>query len=345
MRPTIRCNRRSLLFATFFAGVVLAMSGGEADAQEAGNVKVVMGTSAPITSIVYLPTVLADRLGFFKEEGIDFTLEQFNGGSAAAAALVNGSVDVLTGNYNHTIQLAAQGKHAVAFAQMTQTPGLVLAISPKATRTIRSIEDLRGANVGVSAPGGGSDILLKYLLGRAGIPASEVPVVSIGLGTTAVAAMEYGKVDAAVMLDPAVSQLKMRVKPAELQILIDLRKPEEVQKQFGVPSVPTASFYTTPEWLAAHPETARKLARALSKSLDWIRAHSAQEMLANLPEDFAGGEPDVYLEALEQNKVGVAQSVRIDEHGAESILEMLTPVLAADAPVDLAKTFTNDYIP
>jgi NitT/TauT family transport system substrate-binding protein len=345
MRPTIRCNRRSLLLAALLAGTVLAIPGGDVGAQEAGNVKVIMGTSAPITSIVYLPTVLADRLGFFKEEGIDFTLEQFNGGSAAAAGLVNGSVDVLTGNYNHTIQLAAAGKQAVAFAQMTQTPGLALVVSPKATRSISSIEDLRGANVGVSAPGGGSDILLKYLLKRAGISASDVPVVSIGLGTTAVGAMEHGKVDAAVMLDPAISQLAMRVKPAELQILMDLRKPEEVQKHFGVPSVPTASFYTTPEWLAAHPETARKLTRALTKSLDWIRSHSAEEIFANLPEEFAGGEPDVYIEAIKQNKVGVAENVRIDETGAAMILEMLTPVLAAEAPVDLAKTFTNDYIP
>jgi NitT/TauT family transport system substrate-binding protein len=300
-----------------------------------------MGTSAPITSIVYLPTVLADRLGYFKEEGIDFTLEQFNGGSAAAAALVNGSVDVLTGNYNHTIQLAIQGKHVLAFAQMTQTPGLILAISPKAQKPINSIEDLRGANVGVSAPGGGSDILLKYLLGRAGIPASEVPVVSIGLGTTAVAAMEYGKVDAAVMLDPAFSQLKARVSPAELQVLVDLRLPAEVQKHFDVPSVPVASFYTTPEWLAENPETARKLTRGLAKSMEWIRGHSAEEVFAQLPPDFAGGEPDIYIEALRQNKIGVAESLRIDPKGAESILKMLAP----PEPIDISKTFTNDYLP
>src|SRR5262249_9793593 len=140
-------NVQSIIRGMAFGAALLGLCG-VSTAEDA--VKVKMGTSAPITSIVYLPTVLADILGYYKDEGIDFELEQFNGGSPAAAGLVNGSVDVLTGNYNHTIQLAAQGKQVIAFAQMTQTPGLVLVVSPKTEKKIDSIADLKGAHVGVS---------------------------------------------------------------------------------------------------------------------------------------------------------------------------------------------------
>jgi NitT/TauT family transport system substrate-binding protein len=303
-------------------------------------VKVNMGTSAPLSSIIYLPTVLADRLGYFKDEGLDLTIQQFSGGSPAAAALVNGTADTITGNYQHTIQLAAQGKTVTAFAQMTETPGLIVAVSPKTTKDIRSIEDLKGMNVGVSAPGGGTDILLKYLLKRANIPADDVPVVSIGLEATAISAMEFGKVDAAVMLDPAFSALQQRVGADKLRVLADLRQPEEVQKYFGVRDLPTAVFYATPEWLAAHGDTARKLVSALAKTLDWIRSHSAEEMFAKLPPEFAGDQSAVYIQALKENKTGIAEALRFDPAGADIVMKMMAP----SKPVDISKTFTNDFV-
>ena len=66
-----------------------------------------------------------------------------------------------------------------------------------------SVKDLAGKKVGVSAPGSSTDFFLKYLLAKNGVDPDAVAVIGIGLDATAVAAMEQGTVDAAVMLDPA----------------------------------------------------------------------------------------------------------------------------------------------
>jgi len=60
--------------------------------------------------MVYLPTTLAQELGFYREEGIEAELQDFAGGAKALQAAVGGSADVVSGFYDHTIQMAAEGR-------------------------------------------------------------------------------------------------------------------------------------------------------------------------------------------------------------------------------------------
>ena len=78
----------------------------------------------------------------------------------------------------------------------------------KQARPITSVKDLAGKKIGVSAPGSSTHFFLNYMLRKAGVDANTVGVIGIGLEATAVAAMEQGSVDAAVMLDPAITQLQ-----------------------------------------------------------------------------------------------------------------------------------------
>ncbi len=64
-----------------------------------------------LPGLYYLPVLTASRLGFFKDEGLDVTLEDFAGGSKALEAVVGGSADVGAGAYEHTIFMAAKGQH------------------------------------------------------------------------------------------------------------------------------------------------------------------------------------------------------------------------------------------
>src|SRR4051794_29599052 len=152
--------------------------------------------------MVYLPATLAERLGYYKAEGLDVVAQDFAGGSKALEALLGGSADVVSGFYDHTIQLAAEGRELQAFVAMLQYPGFVLAVSPATMKKIEKIEDLKGAVAGVTAPGSSSNMILNYLLGKHGLTAQDVSVTGIGSTATAVAAVERGKVDAAIMFDP-----------------------------------------------------------------------------------------------------------------------------------------------
>ncbi|MEU6116745.1 ABC transporter substrate-binding protein [Streptomyces sp. NPDC047117] len=296
--------------------------------------------------LVYLPTTLAQQLGYYKEAGVQVRLEDLQGGSKALQAMQGGSVDVVSGYYDHTIQMQAKHRDVVSFVNMLRYPSLVLAVSPKASKKIDSVEDLKGAKVGVTAPGSSTDFFLKKLLTDHGMKADAASVQGIGGDSTAVAAMEQGRVDAAVMLDPAVSQLQKRVGAKQVKLLTDTRTEKGVQEDFGVSTYPAAVLYSDRDWLEDHPDRARKLAKAVLKALKYIDTHSAKEIAAKMPRQYAGDDPAVYEKAIAQAKDAYAKDGRIRADGAAAVHKVLsafTPEIAK-ADVDLEKTYTNEYV-
>ena len=70
----------------------------------------------------YLPLTIAERLGYFKEEGLDVEISDFAGGSKALQALVGGSADVVSGAFEHTIDMQAKGQNIQAFVLQGRAP-------------------------------------------------------------------------------------------------------------------------------------------------------------------------------------------------------------------------------
>src|SRR5580700_166371 len=171
--------------------------------------------------LCYLPTILAKQLGEYQKAGLDVELVDLKGGSDALKAVLGGSADVVSGYFDHCVNLAARKQELVAFVVYDRFPGLVLVVSPSHTAEIKSVKDLAGKKVGVSAPGSSTDFFLKYLLKKNGVDPASVAVIGVGLGGTSVAAMEQGQIDAAVMLDPAVTVLEGS--HPDLRILSDTR--------------------------------------------------------------------------------------------------------------------------
>src|SRR5438270_4352751 len=182
----------------------LVLAPGVAAAQSKPKVSIAVGGAG---CLCYLPTVLAKQLGEFDKAGLEIELINFKGGSQALQAVIGGSADVVSGYYDHCVNLAAKGQSLQSFVVYDRFPGMVLAVSPEA-KDIKSIKDLAGKAVGVSAPGSSTDFFLKYLLAKNGLDPNSASVVGIGLDATAVAAMEHGKLNAAVMLDPAATLLQ-----------------------------------------------------------------------------------------------------------------------------------------
>src|SRR5438034_3303822 len=192
---------RALIFVSFVSLVsfvsFVSMTCARPPASGAHRVRLAIGGQNQLT---YLPATLARELGFYRDAGLDVELQDHAGGAKSLQALVGGSADVVCGFYDHTIQMAAEGRALVAFVSMLRFPGLVLVTSPRSPA--KTIEDLKGRVAGVTSPGSSSHMLLTFLLRRHGVPVDSVSVTGIGAVATAVAAMEHGTVDAAMMADP-----------------------------------------------------------------------------------------------------------------------------------------------
>ena len=174
--------------------------------------------------LCYLPTILAKQLGEFEKAGLNVEVVDFKGGSESLKAVIGGSADVVSGYFDHCVNLAAKGQHLQSFVVYDRFPGFALVVSPKHTAEIKSIKDLANKKVGVSAPGSSTDFFLKYMLSKNGVDPNSVAVIGVGLGGSAIAAMEQGQIDAAIMLDPAVTVLK---NTSDLKILADTRSQKD----------------------------------------------------------------------------------------------------------------------
>ncbi|HYB10067.1 MAG TPA: ABC transporter substrate-binding protein [Alphaproteobacteria bacterium] len=317
----------------------MTFGAGASNAADKPHVRIAVGGA---TCLCYLPTVLAGQLGFYEKNGIDAELINLKGGSQALTAVLGGSADVVSGYYDHTVNLAPKGKFLAAFVVYDRFPGLVLVVSPKSTAQIKSVADLVGQKVGVSAPGSSTDFFLKYALSKANIDPGKVSVLGVGLDATAVAAMEQGQVQAAVMLDPAVTQLEGRNK--DVRILLDTRSEADTRKTFGG-DYPGGAIYGLADWVKDHGAEAQMLTDAIVETLQWIHAHTAEEIAAKMPAEYVGEDRALYIAALKNTLPMYSVNGLMDAKGAEAVLAVFSqsnPEVAA-AHVDVTKTYTNAF--
>ncbi|GKQ52703.1 ABC transporter substrate-binding protein [Bradyrhizobium sp. Ce-3] len=322
------------------AGTLLALilSTGLAAAQS--KITIAIGGGA---CLCYLPTVLAKQLGEYDKAGLAVELVDLKGGSDALKAVLGGSADVVSGYFDHCVNLAAKKQELQAFVVYDRYPGLVLVVSPKHTGEINSIKDLAGKKVGVSAPGSSTDFFLKYLLKKNGLDPAGTAVIGVGLGATAVAAMEQGQIDAAVMLDPAVTVLQGGYK--DLKILSDTRTQHDTLAVFGG-EYPGGALYSTAAWVNGHEKEVQALTNAIMATLGWIHSHTAEDIMAKMPDELVGKDRAQYLAALKNTIPMYSETGKMDPKGAEAVLAVFSEGSpeVAKAGIDVTKTYTNKFV-
>jgi NitT/TauT family transport system substrate-binding protein len=286
------------------------------------------------------PSYLAQWLGFYRDEQVDVAISQIAGASKVLEAVVGASADVGGGVYEQTIQMAAEGRDMVSFVSLLRSPNFALV-----TTTVKTVADLRGKTVGVSSVGSPSQFYLNQILIQAGLRPSDVSTASVGMGATATAAVEHGQVDAAILFGSAITTLESRRHDAV--ILVDTRTAEGLRGVFGVDDYPASCLLARGDWLRTHPEEARRIARAMVRSLAWIGAHSAEEILAQVPAEFRVGEPAAELAAIRLAQPMYSIDGRIRAESAAAVRNVLVRSLdrVRDAKIDLSKTYSNQYLP
>jgi NitT/TauT family transport system substrate-binding protein len=316
----------------------LALMSGAAVAQS--KVTIAVGGAG---CLCYLPTMLAEQLGEYKKAGVQVELVDFKGGSQALTAVIGGSADVVSGYFDHCVNLAAKNQALETFVVYDRYPGLTLVVSPKQTGMINTVKDLKDKRIGVSAPGSSTDFFLKYLLSKNGVDPNSIGVIGIGLAATAVAAMEQGSVDAAVMLDPAVTLLQGKFK--DLKILSDTRTQKDTLDVFGG-EYPGGALYTKSAWIAAHPKETQALTNAILATLKWIHSHTAEEIMAKMPENLVGPDKALYLAALKNTIPMYSTTGKMDPKGAQAVLDVFSQSSpeVKNAKIDLSKTYTNKFV-
>ena len=326
-------NRRLLLTLT----VCFAVScGSRASSKQSERTEVRLATTRG--SLFFLPIFVAGPSGCFDRQNLTVRIEETEGVSKSVTALLAGTADIAAVGYLQALDLVAQGRPVRSFLLMQQLPGLALIVSPRASKPIRSIEDLKGANVGVTFPGADSQRILNYILHQHRMRPEDVSVIGLGSWVTQVSALEHGKVDALVAAGVPIPLLQRR--HPDLRILFDTRTPELTKAALGVEKMADAVLLTQENWLRSNPDTARRVAGASQCALTWIQDHTPEQIREVLPDSCRSPNADSDLEAILSTK----QMLSRDGRMTPELHEAAVRIAGIPNQANLAKAYTSEFL-
>ena len=228
-------------------------------------------------AIVNAPLLLGRQLGYFKDEGITPELTPFSGSQAALDGLMEGRVDVVAGSVETVLRAQARGRAAEMIAVFTDYPGLVVEVGRKHQGQVRSIRDLVGHPVGVTAPGSPAEEMVKYLQKQAGLATDSVPTVAAGAGSASVALLRNDSIWALATADPVAAQVEQS---GDGRPIYDTRTPA-LAAGVWPGAWPASGFLLTAEFARQNQRTTQSLARVAVRALKALKAHPAPELAAD----------------------------------------------------------------
>ncbi|WP_088342704.1 MULTISPECIES: ABC transporter substrate-binding protein [Rhodomicrobium] len=326
-----------LLLACAFLAAPLAFA--SAQTLEKPNITLGVG-GKPL--LYYLPLTLAERLGYFKEQGLTVEINDFGGGAKSLQALIGGSVDAVTGAYEHTIRMQAKRQDIRAVIELGRYPGVVLAVRKEKAAAFKSPADLKGMKIGVTAPGSSTHLLVTYLMVKAGLTPDDASFIGVGGGASAVAAMQKGEIDALSHLDPVISKLESM---DAIKVVVDTRTTDGTVAVFGGTN-PAAVLYFKKDFIDANPKTVQALTNAFGKTLKWLKDATPEQIADTVPEEFWLGDKALYISAIKATRETYSLTGVITPEGMKNALDLVVktdPEFNA-AAIDLTKTVDDRFL-
>jgi len=289
----------------------------------------------------YLPLTIAEQLGYFKDEGLDLTIVDFAGGARALQAVVGGSADVVSGAFEHTVNMQFKGQPMRAFVLQGLAPQIVLGYNPKTMPNFKGVADLKGKKIGVTAPGSSTNVMANFALAKVGLRPSDVSFVGVGASSGAVAAMRSGQIDAMSNLDPVITLLQ---RSGDLKIISDTRIVSEAEQVFGGP-MPGGCLYCPQPFIDRHPNTVQAMANAMVRANKWIQKAGPGDIIKVVPESYLLGDRSIYIDGFLAAQKALSPDGTFPTRGPDTAFKALASVDAelAKAKLDLAAVYTNTF--
>jgi len=291
----------------------------------------------------YLPLTVAERKGYFKDEGLDVEIPDFAGGAKALQALVGGSADMVSGAYEHTINMLAKRQPIKAVVLQAKFSSIVLLMSKERAAKYKGPQDLKGLKVGVTAPGSSTNMFANNILAKGGLKPTDISVVGVGTGAGAFAAMDKGEIDALSNLDPVITQLESTGK---FVAVADSRTEKGMKDIYGGDYMASV-IYITDEYIKKYPNTVQAVVNAMVRADKWIAKATPQEIVDLMPPEYKAGNPSLYKEGLLKNMIGYSENGEMSLKASENVYKVLRqfePSVMNAGKMDLNQTFDNSFV-
>lgn len=338
--PSSRISRRAFTSAVAFGAAALAVPALRAQARpEKSRLLVAVDGKSGFHC---LPLAVADQLGYFRAEGLDVEITDIAGSGRKLQSLPGaGLADVVSGPFEHTLELQARGQPAQAFVLQGRAPQVAVGVSLRALPEFRSVADLKGRRIGVSATGNSTNLVANAVLARAGILPDEVSFVGVGQAYGALSALRSGQIEAMSNTDPVMTTLEQR---GEIRIISDTRTLKGTQEVFGGP-MPAGCLYAPLEFVNKHPGSCQALANAIVHALKWLQTAGPRDIIRTVPEPYFQGDRALYLAAFSKVRESISPDGLMPDDAALTAARALVlqdAALRGDR-IEPARAFTNVF--
>jgi NitT/TauT family transport system substrate-binding protein len=258
---------RKLLAAVLLPAIIALSSVAPAQAQ---SIRVSCPSAFPL---YYLPIPIADKLGLFKEAGLNVEVVSLTGANAARALLA-GSLEFSCNSLDHAIKAFAQGQSIKLILAFQRLPGLALSVATRLKGSVHDVRDLKGKTIGIAVLGSSTHLMLQYLIAKAGMVDRDFKIVGVP-GPAFVAAMKAGQIDAGVMLEPYVTMLE---RDGTLHTVQDFRTIAGTKAVMGTSEFVNTGVLVSGALIDKDPALVQKFVNVLVKANGWAQSHTPREI-------------------------------------------------------------------
>ena len=237
-------------------------------------------------------TRLANRLGYFQQEGIeivpvdltkiakeDYLLQE---------PLVKGQIDAAEHWFNHTIFGARHGFPIQAVMMLNDAPAMKIMVANRVRDQIRSAADFKGHVVAEGAGYATKAVITGYLAHQAGLPRQSYTSINHpteGRLQLVLKDLKADKLDVMTFQEPISSGI---LDTHLATTLYDLTSREGTVQALGS-AFPAQSILMAPQFIREHPDTVQRLVNAYVRAMRYLNSHTPDEVIAQLPADFFDG--------------------------------------------------------
>ena len=201
------------------------------------------------------PFFIADKRGYFKDEGLTVKFIRFDSAAKAMAPLGTGELLVASGATSAALYNAVKRGVPLKIVadKASNPPGFgfeALMVRKDLEGTIKKLADFKGRKIAISAAGNSEDFLVDYAMRKAGLTIHDVDSVYLGFPQH-IAAFTNGGIDASLTVEPSITSIL---------------KADKAVRFLGVdelyPKFETAVVFYSEKFIKERPEDAKKFMRA-----------------------------------------------------------------------------------
>jgi NitT/TauT family transport system substrate-binding protein len=288
-----------------------------------------------------LPVLVAERLGYFKAEGLTVTLVDAPAQPSPVELMKDGRADGAVAFYHHTFMTQADD-HLVteAVATLGVSPGLKLMIATRLQGKVKTAADLTGLRIFTGGPNSGKTTATNWLVQHAGLAIDAYQPLKPTTERQMLQALKDGEADAVMSHEPDASAYAAA--GAAFQFA-DLTSPQGTRAALGE-LFPSTSLYMPKTYVDAHPAEVQRLVHALLKANAFIRTHDAAAIAEVLPAHAVGKDRAAFVKLLASDKQMFETDGRLSVPAARAEWRAMTALTPKYGRIDFAATYTNRFV-